>query len=123
MSQDNLTLWTYIAPSTLWTDCDQDNISLNRSVFHLDGDYLNQVSLATIYVDHDSEYVFSMEYYKKKEGINNFVGLREPHQNVELALFATSLKVKERFGLNISYEQALKDYYEVREKESKGNFK
>ena len=123
MSQDKLTLWSYIAPSTLWADCDHNNVSLNRSVFHLDGDHLNQVSLATIYVDHDSEHVFSIEYYKKKEGVNNFMGLREPHQNVELALFATSLKVKEIFGLDISYKEALREYYEFRETENKGNNK
>lgn len=124
MSQDKLTEWNYIAPSTLWSECDQDKVSLNRSVFHLDGDYLNKVSLATIYADHDTDKVFAIEYYKiNGEGINSFAGLRESYETVELALFGTSLKATERFNLTISYEKALKDYYEFREKEDKGNNK
>jgi len=115
MSQDEIVNWVYIAPSTLWSDCDQDNVSLDRSVFHLDGSSINLVSIATIYADHTTDKVFSIEYYRKDgQGINNFVGLREPHQSVELALFGVSLRVQERFDLNISYGKALKEYYEYR---------
>ena len=124
MSQDEVINWSYMQPSSLWEDCDQSGVSSAKSVFQLGGSRFNQVSLVTIYLDHEDNNLFSIEYYKKRlAGGFHYDGLRESFDTIELALFSTSLRVKERFNIEVSYSKALREYYEYREEESKGNNK
>ena len=124
MSQNKIISWTYMAPSSLWEDCDHNGVSTSKSVFHLSGSIVNQVSLATIYLNDADNSLFSIEYYKQnKIGGLHYDGLRETFKTIELALFSISLRARERFDLEITYDQALKEYYEYKEANGKGNNK
>ena len=121
MSQNNIYVWSYIEPNSLWGDCESENLKMERSVFHLDGRDLGQVSLASIFVDHNDGHIFAIEYYKRKNkhGGLAYDGLREYFETIELALFTVSLRAKERLNIDIDYSKAQREFYEY--KKNKGN--